>query len=52
MRQVGRWMVLEFSAHVDVFAIRGSATMLDFITDAELYFRVKTWHVANLVLPG
>jgi len=47
----GRWMRFEFEANIDVFAFRGSATTLDFITDMEMWMRVKTFAVADLLFP-
>ena len=46
---VGRWMQLEFDTQVDVFAFRGSATTLDFITDMEMY---NSWLTLLLRLPA
>eukprot|EP00658_Telonema_sp_P-2_P028043 TRINITY_DN21569_c0_g2_i1.p1 TRINITY_DN21569_c0_g2~~TRINITY_DN21569_c0_g2_i1.p1 ORF type:complete len:386 (+),score=67.70 TRINITY_DN21569_c0_g2_i1:163-1320(+) len=48
---VGRWMSLEFDSQVDLLAFRGSATTLDFVTDMEMWFRVKTMLLADAVLP-
>lgn len=48
---VGRWVAMEFEAEVDVLSFRGSGTTLDFVTDMELWFRVKTMLLADAVLP-